>query len=359
MLRVYDQNHNQLGMLVRYKNLKIKTDLDTGDKDMSFDIIGVPDVAIEPEYYIRTQHDEFVVKKAKVQTGKASSYECILNLEELEGTPFTTFSIADKSIRYGVEQAIAGTGWTLGECEIPDGVTRNAGMIDCNAITVIDNLCAVWMCEKKYDSLNKVVHILKAVGSYKGAYLATGLNLIGLDKESDSYDFYTRLVPIGADGLTIEAVNAGKNYVENHSYSNKVKTYIWRDESYTDAAALKEDAEEYLKELAEPKKTMRCKVVDLAKQSSRYSILKYSAGDTVLIIDPETRTREKQRITSTTEYPQSPWKNECDIASRQTRFTEMQERVKKAEEISSYITDADGRYAGTVTLSQILKDLKK
>ena len=52
----------------------------------------------------------------------------------------------------------------------------------------------------------------------------------GLQVQSNSYDFATRLIPIGKDGLMLNI--DGKNYVENHQYSKKVKTMTWKDERY-------------------------------------------------------------------------------------------------------------------------------
>lgn len=56
--------------------------------------------------------------------------------------------------------------------------------------------------------------------------------------------------PYGKDGLTIESVNDGKTYLENHQYSSKVKRCIWKDERYTVPESLKEDAEAKLKDMS-------------------------------------------------------------------------------------------------------------
>ena len=65
-------------------------------------------------------------------------------------------------------------------------------------------------------------------------------------------------------------MNDGKNYLENYQYTNKVKTYIWKDESYTDAAAMKEDAEAKLKDLSKPEVSYSADIIDLAKQRAGY-----------------------------------------------------------------------------------------
>ena len=62
-------------------------------------------------------------------------------------------------------------------------------------------------------------------------------------------------------------------------------TYIWKDESYTDALALMEDALLKLEDLSKPVVSYRASVRDLAKQKEIYSILSYSLGDVVTLIN--------------------------------------------------------------------------
>ena len=36
MLKIYDTNHNAIGHIVKYKDLKIESDVTTGDRTLSF-----------------------------------------------------------------------------------------------------------------------------------------------------------------------------------------------------------------------------------------------------------------------------------------------------------------------------------
>ena len=74
-----------------------------------------------------------------------------------------------------------------------------------------------------FDSLNKGISVYEKYGEDRGAYFIERLNLKRLQVQSNSYDFATRLIPIGKDGLMLNI--DGKNYVENHQYSKKVKYY--------------------------------------------------------------------------------------------------------------------------------------
>ena len=65
------------------------------------------------------------------------------------------------------------------------------------------------------------------------------------------------------DGLMLNI--DGKNYVENHQYSKKVKTMTWKDERYTDAESLKEDAEAKLDELSKPYRSYTAEIINLVE----------------------------------------------------------------------------------------------
>ena len=69
------------------------------------------------------------------------------------------------------------------------------------------------MCEVVYDTKKKTVSFYEQVGQDKGTFFLTGLNLKRLQRKGSSYDYYTRIIPIGQDGLTVESVNDGKNYI--------------------------------------------------------------------------------------------------------------------------------------------------
>ena len=95
-----------------------------------------------------------------------------------------------------------------------------------------------------------------------------------------------------------------------------MKAYIWKDESYTDAAALKEDAEAKLKDLSKPEVSYSADIIDLARQRAGYDDFSFSLGDTITLIDAATGIREKQRIIKLIQYPQNHTKDECELANK-------------------------------------------
>ncbi|MCD8124284.1 MAG: phage tail protein [Lachnospiraceae bacterium] len=342
MIALYDKDHVFLGCLSKYKDLKIESTLSTGEKTLTFDY-EADECEAEPEYYLRTEDDEYVVKE-KEYTPTGISYAASLNLEGLESVVWKSFEVTDITIEEAAEKALTDTGWTVGECTVTK--VRNAGIQMATSKDVIDKLCTAFMCERVYDTINKTVSFYDEAGEDKGVYFLRGLNLKELKVTSDSYDYYTRIIPIGADELTIEDVNDGKNYLENYQYSSKIRPYIWEDYSYTDAETLMEDAELKLADMSKPTKAYEVDIIDLASQSQLYEVLSYGLGDTVTIIDAVANVREKQRIVKMTEYPQSPLKNSCELSNTVLTFEELYSKLQSAADIINNVTSSDGTVSG-------------
>ena len=134
---------------------------------------------------------------------------------------------------------------------------------------------------------------------------------------------------IGKDGLMLNI--DGKNYVENHQYSKKVKTMTWKDERYTDAESLKEDAEAKLDELSKPYRSYTAEIINLVeavqdeeKKEQYKEVFSIALGDTVLLISKSTGIRESHRIVKFYEYPLTKEKNKVELANTRLSFEEVQ-----------------------------------
>ena len=194
MLKIYDTNHNAIGHIVKYKDLKIEGDVTTGDRTLSFTYLARYHEICE-EYYIEDQDDEYVIKEKSVSTDGFLQFVAALNLEELEAKPWSSFSITDSTIEDAAKLALAGSGWTVGECTVTK--KRNAGILQTNTLGVIQKLCTAFMCDVSYDTKNKKVSFYEQIGQDKGTFFLTGLNLRRLQRRGSTYDYYTRIIPIG------------------------------------------------------------------------------------------------------------------------------------------------------------------
>ena len=351
MLKLYDKNKKALGYITQYKDLKIEHDLSNADKTLSFSMMSK--LNIEEEYYIETKTDRYVVKEKNISSNTFLSIVAALDLEELE-EPVTSFIMEDVTLEQAATEALKNTGWTVQVDSVLKEKKRNTGLKNRTVLTILKRLKSAFFCELEFDTLNRIVKFKEKIGIDRGVHFFKGLNLKSVKCSSDTYEYYTRIIPIGKDGLQIDKVNDGKKYLENYQYSNKIKTYIWEDDSYTDATALKEDAEKKLNDLSKPKKSFQASLTDLAKRKG-YEHLKYSIGDTIVLIDPEAGIKEKQRVVKITEYPHSSSKDTCELSNTVLNFEEQQKQLEDAADILEDITTSDGGIKGD-TVDKIIID---
>ena len=347
MLKIYDQNKNPAGYISKYKDACVESDLETGDKSLSFTYCARKSKNIQNEYYIETKDDRYVVKETGISSDGFPEYQCKLDLEDLESYMHSSFASENSSLLDAARLAVAGTGWKVKSGIAADKI-RKVAALKATPYTILGKIRDAWMCEMSFDTKNKAVCFSEKIGNDKGVYFVSGLNLNKIKYTEDTYDFYTRIVPIGKDGLKITDINSGKEYVENYQYSSKVRTLIWEDTNYEDAAAMKEDAIAKLADLSKPKKSYSVEVFDLAKQNQKYSLLEYALGDTILLLDEKTGTREKQRIVKMKEYPQTPEKNTCELSNTVLSWEEYQSKLEAARSAFENITNADGTVKGVL-----------
>lgn len=326
-MQIFNDKKQRVGILKGFKDRKIVKTLDSGDRELSFKYPSDGEMVdrLKEEYYIRTKDDEYVIRKKKTGA-QFNEYTAQLNVEELEGTVFPYgFESKEQTIRACLEFAFEGTGWKVGVCQITKKRTINKDE-ETNAWKVLQDCLSTYRTECKINSLTKTIDIYEQIGSDRGRYFIEGLNLKKLTVTSDTYDFYTRLIPLGKDGIGIEWL--GKPYLENYQYSSKIKTYVWSDERYTNTTSLIEDGIAKLDEMSKPYVAYAADVIDLARQSEKYSsVFDYDIGDTVWMISRKTRTKEKQRIVKLTEYPESPQKNTVELSNATKTFAEVQQEA--------------------------------
>lgn len=330
-MQIYNDEKKRVGILSGYKNRTIVTTLNSGDKELSFEYPadGKMVSLLQEECYIRTKTDEYVIK-ATEKGEKYNKYTAALNVEELEGTQFPDgFESHEQTIRACLEFAFEGTGWTVGTCT----VLKRRTIVEEESVSaweVLQKALNTYRSECTIDTLHKVVNIYEQIGRDKGCYFVEGLNLRKLTVKSDTYEFFTRIYPIGKDGMTPDFV-LGQAYIDNFQYSKKVKAYVWKDERYTDIASLIEDATAKIDEMSKPYVAFEAVVADLAKMSEEHKdILSFGVGDMVTLISKRKQTRERQRIVRITEYPETPEKNTVEISNARKTFAQMQKEEVEA-----------------------------
>lgn len=329
MIQILDAAKKRIGAIDDLDDLKVEKTLSSGDKTISFSYPknGVELEKLKPENYLRTEKDEYVLKK--VETGETQNkYTALLNVEELEAQEFLYgFASETQTARACLEFAFEGTGWKVGICTITKRRTIDIEETT-NAWEVLQEVLDTYRAECRIHTLTKTVDIMEAIGEDRGAYFMEGLNLRKLTVKSDTYDFYTRIYPVGADGITPEII-LGVPYIDNHQYTDKVIPRYWKDERYTITENLIEDAQARLDAASKPYTAYTADVADLAAQSEEYDVLAYDIGDMVTLTSKTEKTKEKQRIVKLTEYPKHPEQNTCELSSVSKTFAQIQEETQE------------------------------
>lgn len=347
MIHLRTRNKKKIAGLIDYKDLYIESELQSGEKTLCF---SYPKKApyykdIVEECYITTKENEYVIKERNVQD-EYTEFKCILNLEDIEGKPFFKFESKEQPIDKALALALAGTGWIVGNCDLKK--KRTVRMANCSSLEIIKEIKKIYRCDIVFNTLTKTIDVFEHLGEDKGVYFIDSLNLKSLSIQGNSYEYFTRLIPVGKDDLKITDINDKKEYVENYQYSNKVKTAYWVDDRYTIKENLKEDAIAKLNEISKPFRSYSAAVFNLAKLNKKYkNILDYKLGDTITLISKEDRFKDKQRIVKTIEFPDEHEKDSVELANTTLYFEDIQTQFQEAADTVENITTDNGTVKGS------------
>lgn len=351
MLELYNAKGEHIGALAQVVNQHCCRTLSDGDETLDFEVPrgSTHETAIETEGYVRTKRQEYVVKKTDRTTSNTmTKVEASLNIETLEGTPFVGgFVTIEKTLAECMEAALVDTGW---RCSVEDAITKRRTVRieqDTTVWEIVKDAISTYRVEVRIETLEKCLYFVERRGGKKGAYFYERINLRSLGVTASSYGFYTKLIPKGKDGLGLWV--DGKDYIENYQHSTKQITRVWRDNRYTNTTSLYEDALARLEEASRPVMAFTGELINLAKQSKKYSVLDYDLGDTVLLASSTVGVWVMQRIVKLDEYEQHPEDNTAEFSNVQETFAQLQ---KKGDELSK----KEAIEAANRTMTETLKD---
>lgn len=340
MLRLYDPNHNQLQPLINYQGLEIESEVN-GEEVLSFDCpLAAP---VTEECYIRTPRQEYVVKEiSKANNSDTFSVVAKINVEDLKGTPIKYFESIEQNPKSCLQLAFSYTPelkWTVESSVLKKRTIR---LTQKSIWDILQTVLATYNCEMKIDTLNHTITIEESIGEDKGVYFQEDLNLRECSIDSDSYDLVTRIYPVGKDGLTIEEVNEGIPYVENHQFTDKVLAVYWEDNRYTNAESLKEDAIARLEEVSKPVKSYELEVLDFARINGTPAF-EFNIGDYIWLKSKTLETIVKHRIVKMKVRPDQPESNILTIATQAPSLTGYVSDSLSISEVVGTITTQDGK----------------
>lgn len=292
------------------------------------------DISTKHEYYkylaeeteLEYDNQRYLVKGINERTkANISTINCELNLDGLDCKKVTK-TYKTESFYNVCREVLSGTGWSVVNAELVSKRTT-LELQDQTPRKVLQTCtnATAYNTVYEFDTINKKITVIKPYNNTEptGTYFTDELNLTELNFKGSSSGLVTKLYVYGKDGLTFASINGGKDYIENHTYTEKVIVGAWRDERYTDKQSLLDDAVVKLAALAVPERSYSCKVVDLAKTNpSVYDgILNYDLYDVVTLIDRNRKTRINHRIVEVKEYPAAPTLNTVTLSTVAAKVT--------------------------------------
>lgn len=168
-------------------------------------------------------------------------------------------------------------------------------------------------CAVRFDTSAKTATILwPETMELSNSYVVDTVNLRAAPEfKGKSTDLYTRLYPIGKDGLRIEG-----DYVENLSYTNQIICAIWQDNRYTDAAELKADAQKRVDAASQPLRSWKLSVVDLHRlNSQKWPDMGLELFTKLRLVDDLKGFSAIVQVKEDKVYPYYPEKNEITVST--------------------------------------------
>lgn len=340
MIKLLDESKQVLHLLNQAKDLYIESNLKTANKLIGFKLPRVlaASADLKEERYLLTATDEYVIKEVNYSDKDYIEVFGKLNLDDLKGKTVQAFDSTEQTLDSFLLNLLSTTDWTYSI--VNPNIKRRT--IRSEVATVHDlliDMANTYGVEIEFDTLTRTVNVYQTIGTDRGAYAYTDLNIKSTDYQSDTYNYVTRIYPYGKDGLTVESVNGGLAYITNNQFSNKIIEVIWKDTRYTDAQTLYDDAADKLAELSKPRIAISLDVIDLAKAKPEYSILDFRLGDFITVFDKVNGTKYQERIFKLTNYPLTPEKNKVEMSNTKLSFVEFtKETTKNIETLVNSIT---------------------
>lgn len=351
MIQLYNDTGQRVGILAGRRGLHVKHALEYDEKTLYFEYPkkGPHAAQLINEAYVRTKTDEFVIKEV---TGASNSdwisVTATMNIEGIENCLFVGgFEAVEQTADAVLALALAGSDWTVGICEITKHRTIRKED-DCDAWAILKQCVSTYRCEVEIDTLAHVINIYAARGVDRGVHFMEGVNLKSLEYGRDTFEFFTEIIPVGKNGMTLMSdPNDPVLVLTDYTYSKKKVRKVWRDERYTIPASLREDALAKLAEACRPLSSYTGSVKDLAAGSTEHpDFFGYGIGDTITLVSKSTGIREKQRIVEIDEY-ENDQDNQVEINNVTKSFAQMQ---RDEQEIA---TETAARLANGYTDAQL------
>lgn len=249
-------------------------------------------------------------------------------------SPGFSHTLNETNMLSRIMQAPGLSGWSM-QSTVANHITRSMEMEGPTPLEAALQLQKTFGCALRFNTQMKSVTILNpAEAQISNSYVIESVNLRRRPEfKGRSTDLYTRLYPVGKDGLGIASVNSGVPYLDNTSYtgSGVVICALWKDARYTDAASLKRDAQARLEAAAKPVRSWKLDVVDLHRiDAEKWPDMGLSIWTLILLQDTAKNVSENVQVVSDVVYPYYPEKNQITVSTNSESLQDAVMRTSQA-----------------------------
>lgn len=259
--------------------------------------------------------------------------DLLLNTANLANPGFS-HTLNETNMLSRIMQAPGLSSWSMNST-ISNHMTRSMEMAGPTPLEAALQLQKTFGCALRFDTDQKTVTILNpSEVQVSNSYAFESVNLRrSPEYKGRSTELYTRLYPVGKDGLGIASVNNGVPYLDNTSYtgSGVVICSLWKDARYTDPASLKRDAQARLEAAARPVRSWKLDVIDLNRiDSQQWPGLGLGIWTKILLQDRARGTNETVQIVSDVIYPNYPERNQITVSTQSEVLQDAVVRLSQA-----------------------------
>ncbi|MFR4340047.1 MAG: hypothetical protein DBX91_14045 [Subdoligranulum variabile] len=278
------------------------------------------------EASIRDRNQQWYLIKQIDAGSETAKVVAQLDLDAWKATMLIGYSNGSATLQATINGTIP-AGWTLIDST---GISiRRTIEGDYTPLEVVEQCRDTYGVYFRFDNVAQTITVIVPDEAQPmGAFATRDLNLKEINYKGKSTSFATRLYAYGADGLSFASINGGLPYVDDHTYSEKVVCAVWRDDRYTVAENLLEDAKKNLAEMAKPSRSYDCDVVDLAATNPEmYGIQDFTIFRVATLIDDAKDFAINYQIVERWNYPYYPEKNKVIFSSSPAKIQNQLQQI--------------------------------
>lgn len=261
-------------------------------------------------YRVRTVTDEKNSDGSGILTtvyAEAAFYDLTFSVEK-DATEFNA-ALAKEPLEY----ALDGTGWSVGTVNV--STLRTWTCQEKNALAILRMAQQIHGGDLVFDSRNRQVSLLVFSGKDSGALFTYRKNLTGIKRVVDTRSLVTRLYAYGKDGMTFAAINNGKEYVEDFTYTSDVRVSTLDLSNFTNPYQMLEYTNLRLAGYAQPRVSYVLSAMDLSVLTG-YEHEQWNLGDIVTVDDRDLGITIKTRVIRREYNLQEPWKTVLELSTK-------------------------------------------